>query len=100
MATVLREGPDKHSGKDYYLSIEVLKMSEFAKILSDVAGWEISMISSPGGRNYMESAQITMELTRNEKFKEQNELNDDVLTVVGRLETKMKDWAMEYFEKE
>ena len=68
------------------------------KILSDVAGYEIkvndinkeqqekmfNMISSPGGRNYMESAQITIELTRNEKFKAQNELNDDVLTVVGR----------------
>ena len=48
----------------------------------------------------MESAQITMELTRNEKFKPQNELNDDVLTVVGRPGTKMKDWAMEYFEKQ
>ena len=99
--------------KDYYLSIEVLKMSEVAKILSDVDGYEIkindinkeqqekmfSMVSSFGTRNYMESAQITMELTRNEKYKAQNELNDDVLTVVGRLGTKMKDWAMEYFEK-
>ena len=28
VATVLREGPDKHWGKDYYLSIEVLKMSK------------------------------------------------------------------------
>ena len=34
-----------------------------------------SMIPSPGGSNYMESAQITMELIRNEKFKAQNELN-------------------------
>ena len=57
------------------------------------------MISSPGNRNFMESPQITMELTRNEKFKPQNELNDDVLTVVERHGTKMKDWAMEYFEK-
>lgn len=113
VATVLREGPEKHSGKDYYLSIEILKMSEVAKILSEVAGYEIkindinkenqekmfSMIPSPGTRNYMESAQITMELTRNEKFKAQNEINDDVLTVVGRPGTKMKEWAMEYFEK-
>ena len=51
----------------------------------------LNMIPSPGNRNYMESAQITMELTRNEKFKEQNELNDDVLNVVGRPGTKMKD---------
>ncbi len=54
------------------------------------------MVSSPGNRNYMEIAQITMELIRNEKYKAQNELNDDVLTVVGRPGTKMKDWAMEY----
>ena len=59
----------------------------------------LNMIPSPGNRNYMESAQITMELTRNEKYKAQNELNDDVLNVVGRPGTKMKDWAMEYFEK-
>ena len=57
------------------------------------------MIPSTGTRNYMESAQIIMELIRNENFKPQNELNDDVLTVVGRPGTKMKDWAMEYFEK-
>ena len=88
-------------------------MSEVAKILSDFAGYEIkvndlnkkqqekmlNMVSSPGTRNYMESAQIIMELIRNEQFKSQNELNDDVLTVVGRPGTKMKDWAMEYFEK-
>ena len=30
VATVLREGPDKHWGKDYYLSIDFLKMSEVA----------------------------------------------------------------------
>ena len=88
-------------------------MSEVAKMLYDFAGYEIkvndlnkeqqekkfNMVSSTGTRNYMESAQITMELIRNEKFKEQNELNDDVLTVVGRPGSKMKDWAMEYFEK-
>ena len=88
-------------------------MSEVAKILYDVDEYEIKvndinkeqqekmfrMIPSPGTRSYMESAQITMELTRNEKFKPQNELNDDVLTVVGRPGTKMKEWAVEYFEK-
>ena len=110
-ATVLREGPEKHNGKDYYLSIEILTMSEIAKILSDAAGFEIkvndinkeqqekmfSMITSTGTRNYMESAQITMDLTRNGKFRAQNEINDDVLKVVGRPGTKMKDWAKEYF---
>jgi len=110
-ATVLREGPKKHNGKDYYLSIEILTISEVAKILSEVSGVEIkfidvnkeqqeklfSMISSVGTRNYMESAKITMDLTRNGKFKAQTELKDDVLTVVGRSGTKMKEWAKDYF---
>ena len=78
-ATVLREGQEKHNGKDYYLSIEILTFSEIAKILSDADGVEIkfininkeqqeqmfSKITSPGIRNYMESAQITMDLTIN-----------------------------------
>ena len=113
LATVLREGPKKHSGKDYYLSIEILTISEVAKIISEVLKEEIkvndinkeeqvkmfSMIPSPGTRNYMESAMITMDLTRNQKFKAQNELKDDVLTVVGRPGTKMKEWALNYFNK-
>lgn len=107
----MREGPEKHNGKDYYLSIEVLTMTEVAKILSDVGGVEIKVndvsreqqeeifkkISSPGSRSYMESAEITMELTRNGKFKAQSEVNDDVLKVVGRPGIKMKEWAIEYF---
>ncbi len=48
----------------------------------------------------MESAQITMELTRNEKFKAQNELNDDVLTVVGRPGTKMKDYKEDIIQNQ
>ena len=58
------------------------------------------MIPSPGNRNYMESAQITMELTRNEKYKAQNELNYNILIVVGSTGNKMKDWFMKYFEKQ
>ena len=110
-AAVLREGPEKHNGKDYYLSIEVLTISEVAKILSEVSGVEIkyidinkeqqekmfSNIPSIGTRNYMESAKITMDLTRNGKFKAQNEIKDDVMTVVGRPGTTMKEWAKEYF---
>ena len=30
VTTVLRERPEKHLGKDYYLSIDFLKMSEVA----------------------------------------------------------------------
>ena len=58
-----------------------------------------NMVPSPGTRNYMESAQITMELTRNEKYKDTKWIKWWWLTVIGRPGTKMKDWAMEYFEK-
>jgi uncharacterized protein YbjT (DUF2867 family) len=37
-AAVLREGPEKHGGKDYWLSTEVASGSEVAAILSDVLG--------------------------------------------------------------
>lgn len=110
-ATVLREGPSKHSGKDYYISIDVLRASEVANILSEAAGREIKcnyvdkeqqvamfdQITSAPVRSYMESATITMELTRTEKFAAQNVRRDDVMTVVGRPGTTMKKWAESYF---
>lgn len=111
-ATVLREGPSKHAGKDYYLSIEVLTAPEVANILSEASGKEIkcnyvdvdqqkanfAMIPSIPVQNYMQSALITMELTRNEQFKAQTALQDDVLTVVGRPGITMKEWANNYFK--
>ncbi|PAD37113.1 hypothetical protein [Terribacillus saccharophilus] len=54
-------------------------------------------ITSAPIRSYMESATITMELTRTEKFAAQNVLRDDVMTVVGRPGTTMKEWAENYF---
>lgn len=111
-ATVLREGPAKHAGKNYYLSIEVLTVTEVANILSEASGKKIkcnyidkdqqeamfAQIPSVPVQTYMESAVITMELTRNRKFKAQTELQDDVLTVVGRPGTTMKEWANNYFK--
>ncbi|XOQ14311.1 MAG: NmrA domain-containing protein [Shouchella clausii] len=111
-ATVLREGPSKHDGKDYYISTDVLRASELASILSEAAGKEIKcnyidkeeqiarfdQITSPPVRTYMESATIIMELTKEGKFAGQNVLRDDVLTVVGRPGTTMKEWADNYFK--
>lgn len=111
-ATVLREGPSKHDGKDYYISTDVLRGSELASILSEVAGREIKcnyinkeeqvanfdQITSAPVRTYMESATIIMELTKEGKFAGQNVLRDDVMTVVGRPGTTMKEWANNYFK--
>jgi len=110
-ATVLREGPEKHAGQDYYISTDVLTAKEIAKILSDVSGREFkinyvdlnqqkayhSQIDSIPIRAYMESALITMELTQNGKFSPQKQIRDDVLKVVGRKGKTMKDLAEEYF---
>jgi NAD(P)H dehydrogenase (quinone) len=40
-ATVLLEGPERHHGKDYWMSTEVLDAKEVAEILSDVLGQDI-----------------------------------------------------------
>ncbi|MCT2344395.1 NmrA family NAD(P)-binding protein [Bacillales bacterium AN1005] len=106
-AVVLREGPSKHDGKDYYISTDVLRGSELESLLSEVTGKEIKckyvgkeeqvarfdQISSPPVRTYMESATIIMELTKAGEFAGQNVLRDDVMTVVGRPGTTMKEWA-------
>lgn len=109
-ATVLREGPEKHNGKDYYISIDVLRASEVASILSQVSGREIKYIDitkeqqeeifkqipSVAARNYMASAVVVMQLTREGKFKAQTAIADDVFTVTGHKGTTMKEWAEAY----
>ncbi|MFK4872660.1 NmrA family NAD(P)-binding protein [Novosphingobium sp. ZW T3_23] len=106
-ATVLREGPERHGGKDYYLSVEVLRGTEVAAILSKELGKEISYqpldpaaqkafgssISDTGARYYMESATITMELADAGKLEYQAVVRDDVQTVVGRPGTTMAEWV-------
>ena len=112
-ATVLKEGPEKHNGKDYYLSIDLLTMKEIANLFAEVSGkdFKVNYVTSDefrklinsyndiGTRNYMESAFITMELTRQGKLKAQYQLKNDVLTVVGRPGIKMKDWIKNYYSK-
>jgi len=111
-ATVLREGPEKHAGQDYYISTDVLTAKEIAKVLSEVSGREFkvnyldldqleasfSQIESIPMRTYMESASITMELTQNGEFLPQKQIRDDVLKVVGRPGQTMRKWAEEYFD--
>ncbi|MCD8872237.1 NAD-dependent epimerase/dehydratase family protein [Staphylococcus gallinarum] len=111
-AKVLKEGPDKHGGANYWLSTEVLTSLEVADILSEVSGQNIevnmgspetveayiSQIESPSVRAYMESAVITMKLGLENKIWNQNIIHDDVKTVVGRPGITMKEWAKDYFK--
>nr|WP_314258006.1 NmrA family NAD(P)-binding protein [uncultured Devosia sp.] len=106
-AVALREGPENHGGADYFLSVEVLRGSEVAKILSDHLRREIKYvpndpadlatyvetISDAGVRNYMESAVITMDLGGAGKMSSQAVVRDDVQTAVGRPGMTMAEWA-------
>lgn len=109
-ATVLREGQEKHAGRDYYISTEVLTAEQVADILSEVSGRTVkptyisedaqrenfSQIADAGTRCYMNSAMITMRLTSEGRFQAQTALCDDVLTVTGRRSTTMREWAEKY----
>lgn len=113
-AAVLREGPEKHGGKNYWLSIEVLTGSEVASILTKEAGKEIkynaldpsvleaslAQITDIPTQAYMLSAVITMKLTGEGKLQYQQVVHDDVLTVLGRPGTTMAEWARQYFNQE
>lgn len=106
-ATVLREGPEKHGKKNYFLSTEVLTGPEVAAILSKISGKQIQckvlepedqklffdQIKSVSVRAYMESASITMQLAKSGKMQAQTIVRDDVLTVLGRPGLTMEEWA-------
>ena len=49
-AAVLRQGPQRHGGQDYWLSPEVLTGPQVADILSDVLGTKISVRDAIPGR--------------------------------------------------
>ncbi len=53
-------------------------------------------ISSIAVRNYMTSAVIVMQLTREGKVKAQTAVADDVFTVTGHKGTTMREWAESY----
>lgn len=108
-AAVLREGPTKHGGEDYWLSTEVVTGPQVAEILSEVLGTEVTCsVSGPDGletsvrsipsaadRLYMESAVATMRQTVLGNMAFQAVVRDDVQTVLGRPGTTVKEWARE-----
>lgn len=106
-ATALREGPERHGGANYFLSVEVLKGTDVEQILSDHYGRDIKYIpidpqgirsafaTSPdlAARNYMESAAITMELAAAGSLAHQAVVRDDVQTVLGRPGLTLAEWV-------
>lgn len=108
-AAVLREGPEKHAGAHYWLSIEVLTGQEVANALSGATGRAIKCVALgpndlrshvekiPSGpvRTYMDSAVICMERAVAGEMTGQTIVKDDVQTVLGRPGTTMEQWARE-----
>lgn len=112
-AQVLRDGPEKHHGKEYWLSTEVLTGQQICDEINRATGRNVKPCYTPieaqranirnmptnGGRLYMESAAIYMETAANGKMPEKLEVRDDVLTVLGRPGKTVAEWAKEYFSE-
>ena len=96
--TVLREGPDKHNQKDYYLSSEVVTPDEMVETLCKVTGENYTCKKltlddlknnytgemPTGFKYYGESAVYYMYTVQNNLQPMKLEVRDDCLTVLGR----------------
>ena len=108
-ATVLRQGPARHSGKEYWLSTEVASGPEAAAIFSEALGREIRC-SVHGPEEFLASIAsrgLTVESWYAEAGVEFNRqvidgrmgyigtVRDDVEFITGRPSTSLRAWALE-----
>jgi uncharacterized protein YbjT (DUF2867 family) len=113
-AAVLREGPEKHSGKNYYLSTEVVTIDDMSAVLSEIKGEPVTILkgsvddigkafaaSSPttGFRYYGDSATFYMYAAQNNLHPKKLEVRDDCITVLGRPGKTFAEGAKEYLLK-
>lgn len=108
-ATVLRQGPSRHGGKEYWLSTEVASGPEVAAILSEtlereircnVRGPEEFKASIANGSTEVESwyADAGVEFTRqviDGRMGYIGTIRDDVEFVTGRPSISLRQWATE-----
>lgn len=108
-AAVLREGPAKHGGADYWLSSEVATGPEVAQMLSKELGVDITctvgnsqqtaayaaQIPSAADRLYLESAADRMRQAELGRMEFDATVHDDVQTALGRPGTTITQWARE-----
>jgi NAD(P)H dehydrogenase (quinone) len=106
-ATALREGPERHSGQDYWLSTDVLSGPEVAAILTDVLGAPIrcdfkgpdvlkallAHPQSPMEPNYGAAAVEFMRQVLDGRMGYIGTVRDDVPFVTGRPSTPFRQWA-------
>ncbi|WP_052053426.1 MULTISPECIES: NmrA family NAD(P)-binding protein [Nocardiaceae] len=108
-ATVLRQGPTRHGGKNYWLSTEVASGPEVATILSEVLGTEIRCeIRGPqdyaaaiaqGSKNvekwYAEAGVDFTQQVIDGRMGYIGTVRDDVEFVTGRPSISLREWATE-----
>ena len=107
-AAVLRQGPQRHGGQDYWLSPEVLNGPQVADILSDVLGTKIvcemhspdvlAQMVAESGAMEMKYAEGAVEFTRqvsDGRMGYIGTVRDDGPFVTGRPSTTLREWAAE-----
>jgi uncharacterized protein YbjT (DUF2867 family) len=107
-ATVLRQGPERHGGKNYWLSTEVLSAQQVADILSDVLGTKISVEMQPPDvlakfvaesgameKKYAEGVVEFMRQISDGRMGYIGTVRDDGPFVTGRASITLRQWATE-----
>lgn len=106
-AAALGEGPEKHHGRDYWMSTEVLDGMQVAAILSEVTGRTIrcnlkgpedfkAFINSPGvevEQWYAEGGLDFMRQVSDRRMGYIGTIRDDVPFVLGRPSLTFREWA-------
>jgi uncharacterized protein YbjT (DUF2867 family) len=108
-AAVLREGPTKHNGADYWLSTELLTGHQVAEVLTHTLGRDITCVDQgseslaeaarqvpqAGAGLYLASAAQKMRLAASGNLSFEAQVRDDVQTVLGRPGLTVAQWAKE-----
>jgi nucleoside-diphosphate-sugar epimerase len=107
-AAVLRQGPQRHGGHDYWLSTEVLTGRQVADILSDVLGAKINckmqspdvlakVVAESGAmeKKYAEGAVEFLRQVNDGRMGYVGTVRDDGPFVTGRASTTLRQWATE-----
>ncbi|KAH7070682.1 NmrA family protein [Paraphoma chrysanthemicola] len=107
IAAVLQQGPEKHHGRDYWLSTDVLNGFEVAEILSDATGRNITfkpgtpddfkaLVSAPGSKAepwYAEGGIDFMRQVSDGRMGYIGTIRDDIPYVLGRPAVTFREWA-------
>ncbi len=113
-ATVLTEGPEKHAGKDYFLSTEVMNGADVAHAMSETLGTEVGCTPKQPEQllqdlesgvlqlavemepNYANSGLVFMQTLASGAFPYIQQATDDYQALTGKEPTAFKEWAAEH----